>query len=124
MDIAEIRAEARRALHAEAAVESLCYAEGPQGETSTVHLRILNRIFPVGSLTGSGYTYAEQFEDNPRLIFLIEAHEPVAGNTYAVTPGEAYRVNALEPRDGVTRTTVASRLSERDAGQYGAPTAA
>ena len=83
-----------------------------------VSLRVHNRITSVGSLTGSGYTYSEQFQDTPRLVFLIDRHEPAEKDVYYVGTDEAYRVEALDPRDGVSITARCSRLTRTKAQEY------
>lgn len=119
--ITEIREAARRKLHAALSVPALGYADGPTGDSTEVRLRIHGRVFPIGSLTGGGFEYAEQLEDSPRLVFLVDEHVPVRGIVYSVKAELAYRVDTVEPRHGVTMAARAARLSVREAARYSPP---
>lgn len=79
------------------------------------------QIEPIGSLTGSGATYAQRIEDKAKLVFLVEEHEPARGTVYSVEEDLAYVVEAIEPREGLTVSARASRLSKVKARTYNAP---
>ena len=116
------KAAARQRLHARLAVAANAYAGGdPEVEPDATRLRVASRIEPIGSLTGSGYTYAERWEDSPKLIFLISEHTPERGDVYSLAADIAYVVEAVEPRDGLTISARAARLSTEQASEYMPP---
>ena len=78
-------------------------------------------MFPVGSLTGGGFEYAERLEDNPRLVFLASDHQPQRGNVYSVKAGLAYAADTVEPQHGITVAVRGSRLSVNQARAYAPP---
>ena len=102
-------------------VETYCYDDGPDSTYETVWCRVNSKDEPVGDLAGTSLGYAERVETVPKLIFLADEHDPQRGNVYAVGPEEAYEIDTVEPRDGITVTANASRLSKKDAAKYDYP---
>ena len=121
-NLRDIKDTARSRLHLRMRVETLCYAGGdPAATAETVWLRVNSKDEAVGDLAGTSLAYAERAETVPKLIFLVADHTPVKNNVYMVSATEGYRVDSLEPQDGITVTAVASRLARQEIGQFTPP---
>lgn len=116
-----IKDKARARLHARMRVETFCYEDGQEGTYETVFARVNSEDKVVGDLAGTSLGYAERRETIPKLIFLADEHDPQRGNVYAVGPEEAYQVDTVDPRDGITVSVVATRLPKKDAAKYEYP---
>lgn len=116
-----IKDKARTRLHARMRVETFCFADGPEGSYETVFLRVNSKDENVGDLQGTSLGYAERRETIPKLIFRVDEHTPKRKNVYSVGPDEAYEVDTIDPRDGITVTAIATRLSKKDAAKYDYP---
>lgn len=121
MSFRAIKDTARARLHQGMKVETLCYAEGPTGPSVTVFCRVNSKDDAVGDLAGTSLAYAERTETIPKLIFLADEHVPVKGNVYSVSAFEVYRVDHLEPQDGITITAVVTRVSKNEMSAYAPP---
>ena len=116
-----IKDKARSHLHERMKVETYCYVDGPDSTYETVWCRVNSKDETVGDLAGTSLGYAERRETIPKLIFLADEHDPQRGNVYAVGPEEAYEIDTVDPRDGITVTATVSRLSKKDAAKYDYP---
>lgn len=116
-----IKDRARARLFERMKVETLAYAGGPAGPSETVFVRVNSEDRAAGDLAGTSLGYAEVVQTQPKLIFLHADHIPVRGNVYVVGSHEAYQVEVVEPRDGITVTAQAVRLSEAKTATYAAP---
>ena len=116
-----IKDKARARLHERMRVETYCYVDGPDSAPSVVWRRVNSKDKAVGDLAGTSLGYAERRETIPTLIFLADEHVPQRGNVYAVGPEEAYEVDTVDPRDGITVSVTATRLSKKDAALYEYP---
>ena len=121
MSLRAIKDTARDRLHSRMRVETLCYADGPSGPSSTVFVRVNSKDEAVGDLAGTSLAYAERMQTVPKLIFLADEHVPQRNNVYMVTAYEGYRVDHIEPRDGITITANATRLSSQEVGDFTPP---
>ena len=119
----QAKAKARSTLHERLAQRANCYPDGPSSTPEEVTLRVNTRVAPIGSLAGGGLTYAERWEDTPKLIFLVDEHQPVRGSVYSIGEKLAYRVDSVEPPDGITISVESIRLPASDAERYEAPDA-
>ena len=102
-------------------VPAKVYTAGPLGPVDDVFCRVHSKINTVGDLAGTSLAYAERAETTPKLIFLISEHEPARGSVYAIQAGEVYRVDSVEPTDGITRTAICVRVTTADAVNYPSP---
>lgn len=116
-----IKDKARARLHDRMRVETYCFVDGPDSTYTVVWCRVNSKDEAVGDLTGTSLGYAERRETIPKLIFLADEHDPQRGNVYAVGPEEAYEIDTVDPRDGITVTANATRLSKKDAAAYDYP---
>lgn len=117
----DIKARSRSRLHERMKVETLCYTDGPSGPSETVWLRVHSEIEKKGDLAGTSLAYAERLDDNPKLVFLAADHTPKKKNVYIVSDVEGYRIDSLEPQDGITIKAVAVRLKAEEVSNYAAP---
>lgn len=116
-----IKDKARTRLHARMKVKTFCFANGPEGSYEKVFLRVNSKDENIGDLQGIGPGYAERRETIPKLIFRVDEHIPKRKNIYSVGPEEAYEVDMIDPRDGITITAIATRLSKKNAAKYDYP---
>jgi len=116
-----IKDKARAKLFDRMKVEALAYSGGPEGPSETVWLRLNSEDRAAGDLAGTSLGYAQSVETQPKLIFLHAAHEPSRGNVYVISDQEAYQVETVEPKDGITVTAQATRLLDTQTALYGAP---
>ncbi len=122
MSLRTIKDRARAQLHDRMRVETLCYVDGPSGSSTTVYPRVNSKDEAVGDLAGTSLAYGERHETIPKLIFLVSEHTPARGNVYVVSATEAYRVNDLEPQDGISITANCVRLkNDSELAAYTAP---
>lgn len=121
MTLRAIKDKARSRLHERMRVETLCYTDGPGGPSETVWLRVNSKDEAVGDLAGTSLAYAERVETVPKLIFLVADHVPSRNNDYIVSATEGYRVDTLEPQDGITITAVCTRIKSQEIGSYTPP---
>lgn len=76
----------------------------------------------LGDVRGTSFGYAERHEKISRIIFLAAgaaAIDPDNGAIVSFAPGEAYRVDNVLPRDGITITAEVTKLLPSDV--IGAP---
>ena len=118
MNLRELKAQARTALHERMKVRAVRYSGGPSGPSETVYCRLNSKIAQTGDLVGTSLGYAEGVETEPKLIFLKQDVIPKRGEVYVLAPGEAYRVDHLEPDDTITITAICARLQRDEAKQY------
>ena len=102
-------------------VEMFCYPDGPDSSYTRVWARVNSKMEAVGDLAGTSLAYAERRETIPKLIFLASDHDPLRGEVFAVGPEEAYEIDTVDPRDGLTVTATVTRLSKKDAAKYEYP---
>ena len=75
----------------------------------------------VGDLAGTSLAYAERAETIPKLIFLVADHIPSRNNDYIISATEGYRVDTIEPIDGITVTAVCTRIKSQEISLYTPP---
>lgn len=113
----EIKNQARKALHKVLLVPALYLVPTPAGSPSPyedpipVNVRVHSKIDLAGSLTGPNTQYSERQETQPKLIFMRnQIDRPARNAVVSVEQGEAYRVDNIEPPDGITVTAKVTRL--------------
>ena len=118
MSLRTIKAEARERLHRVFEVEARCFRAGDPSHSESVTLRVHSAVVDTGDLPSSGLSFSERVDVSPTLVFLIGEHRPIKANVYSVSETEAYRVDHVEPVDGITVSVVCDRLSELDAASW------
>lgn len=124
----DIKAAARATVHSTMQVPALYLVENPAYVTpvvdpdipqyleTPVNVRVHSGKIALGDMKGTNFHFAERTEDNPSIIFLYsEMPEPERNAIVSVAEGEAYRIDHVEPRDNLTLTAAALRLSVTDA---------
>ena len=124
MTLADDKRTARARLHERLALPFRVYTEGETDSFSEVSARLFKSPELVGDVQGGGVGLAQVRDLRPRLVFLRSEHEPRRGNVYVlVTEGEStrddvYRVETLDPPDGITITAYCVWLSKTQVDPY------
>ena len=121
MAFRRLKARARTQLHDRMRVETLFYADGPDGPSLTVWPRVNSKVDAAGDLQGTSLSYAETAEVQPKLIFLRVDHAPSKHDVYIMSAVEGYEVTHLEPPDGVTTSAICAPLSKTQLALYTPP---
>lgn len=121
VDIRELRTKARGQIHSAFAVRTgetralPLYLEKRDAVPVAVNVRIHNKKATHGEVAGTSFKYAEQHEFVPQAIFLVsEVPEPKRNAIISVSPEEAYRIDNVEPIDGITVTVQIVPLHSED----------
>lgn len=110
MSLRDIKTAARLALHGAMKVDALYIAGDADPVPCTV--RVHSDSKALGDVRGTSLGYAERHELIPRLIFLVsEIAAPVRGAYVTISADEAYAIDNLMPRDGITITAEVSALT-------------
>lgn len=80
-----------------------------------VTVRVHERWTEIGNLKGTSFHFAEREEVTPRLVFWVSEIVPDRLAVVSVAAGEAYRVETVEPKDGLSVTANVVRLSAAEA---------
>lgn len=92
------------------------YVAGNGASPLPVHVRLHTKFDALGDQTGTNLASAEREEIIPRILFMrSELPFPARGAIISVEPGEAYRIDHVEPADDITITANVIRLSKREA---------
>jgi len=116
-----VKNRARGLLHDRMKVEAWFYPDGPASIPELFHARVNSKDEAVGDLQGTSLGYAERRETIPKLIFLASEHRPERGNVYIIGPEEGYRVDTVDPIDGITVTAQCVRLGKSEIAAYTLP---
>lgn len=114
MSLRELRNRSRLSLHQHMMV--LAYYIAGDEAPVPCSVRVHRRIAALGDVKGTSFGYATSYEPTPQIIFLAsEISAPARSAIVSVEPGEAYRIDNVQPRDGLTITTEVVQLSEAEA---------
>lgn len=121
MGFREIKAKARGDLHARMKVPALYYAPGSTtGVACSVRIHTkLNK--QQGDLAGTNFSYAEQEEHIPAVLFWIDEVDPTNKAVVMIASDEGYRVSVVRQPDGPTILAEVARLTTTELGRYAAP---
>lgn len=121
----ELKTRARADLHEAMQVAALYLVENPLYVTpvvdpdipryieTPVNVRVHYDFGALGDMKGTNFHYAEREEIKPQLVFLrAEMPTPQRNAVISVSVDEAWRVDHVDPPDGITVKTQALRLSE------------
>lgn len=113
MSLRTIKSEARAALH-EAMKVPAFYIVSP-GADPVVYLECTVRVHSLfralGDIQSNQVGLAEREEMVPRLVFLVEEVSPARGAIVMVSATEGYRIDIVQPRDGLTVTAFVIPMS-------------
>ena len=116
----DLRQRARRTLHEVFKVPALYY--GPAAVTPTGHfVRVHEKFDAVGDLAGTNMSYAEGMESMPRVLFLDEAFKPARGAVVVISATEGYRLEYSDPKDDISFTAPAVRLTAEELTEFETP---
>lgn len=121
MSIRDLRNRARGSLHKALSIPAVYIT--PTGDASDCSVRVHHRIKPFGDMTGFDYQPAERVTTVPEIVSLAAEVTPTRRGVFSIAADEAYRVESVFPRDGLTITTQVTRLDQADidAGSYPVP---
>lgn len=108
MDIRTIRDRSRGLLHEALKVPAVYVT--PEGVWEDVSVRVHRTFQEMGGAPAT-YGGADRQEILPRIVFLASERVPVRGAVISVSEGEAYRIDHVLPRDGITITAEAAQMS-------------
>ena len=118
MGIRDLRNRARADLHRAMSIPAIYVA--PDGSAqSPCTIRVHARTKAFGDMTGFDYTPAERIEIVPEIVTL--ADEVIPGGMFSVAEDEAYTVEVVMPRDGITVTSQVTRMSATEISAAGLP---
>lgn len=120
----EIKARARADLHEAMQVAALYLVENPAYVTpvidpdipryleTEVSVRVHYDFGALGDMKGTNFHYAEREEIKPQVFFLFaEMPNPQRNAIVSVSADEAWRIDHVLPRDGITVKTEATRAT-------------
>lgn len=113
MSIRDLRKKARASLHQAMSVPAVYYSRDRQTQVACT-VRVHNRTQRFGDLTGFDYAPAERVTTVPEIVFLADEVSPSRGGAVSLAADEAYEVEAVMPRDGLTVTVQVTRMSAAD----------
>lgn len=121
MGFRELKAKARRDLHEKLRVPALYYAPGTSvGVPCSVRVHTkLNK--QQGDLAGTNFSYAEQEEHIPAVLFWLSEIDPDNKAVVMISETEGYRVNHTRQPDGLTITAEVAQLTRAELAAYAAP---
>lgn len=103
----DIKRKARSIVHDTMQMQALYVASN--GEQSPVGIRVHYTYALVGD-TNAGM-YADRHEVMPRIVFRADEMIPARGAIISIDHGEAYRIDNVLPKDDITITAEALRMS-------------
>ena len=114
-DKRDLQARARGALHAARSVPALYYPADRDANTegAPCTVRVHHRAESFGDMTGFAQDAAERFSTVPEIVALGAEVSPARGGVFSLAADEAYRVEAVLPRDGLTSTSQATRMTQQ-----------
>lgn len=109
----DLRQRARRTLHEVFKVPALYYP--PNGDPFTaVFVRVHEKTALVGDLAGTNFSYAERVEPLPKIVFVDEPFKPARDGVVMVSATEGYRLDHRDPKDDISYTSPAVRLTDEE----------
>lgn len=116
----DLRQRARRTLHEVFKVPALYYS--PAAVVPTGHfVRVHEKFDAVGDLAGTNMSYAEGVEPLPRIVFVDESFTPARGSVVIVSATEGYRLEYADPKDDISHTAPAVRLTTEELTEFETP---
>lgn len=118
-ELRKLKAQARLDLHNAMQVEAFFYASvDPNKGTADltqlprlISVRIHTTFSEIPLRSGSKDLSAHFKDTTPKIVFLAaQVPKPIRGSLVSVAPGELYRVEAADPRDGLTIKATVKRV--------------
>lgn len=111
MSIRDLRDRSRRSLHTALAVAAVCVDLDTE-EATACSVRVHHRTQAFGDMAGFDYAPAERVTTVPEIVVLAEEVTPKRGMVFSLAADEAYEVETVMPRNGITVTTQVTRMSQ------------
>lgn len=87
-----------------------------------ITVRVHSQFKALGDVKGTSFGYAERIDIVPELVFLREQGvQPKRGGVVSISHEEAYRVDTVEPPDGITVKAKSPAIPVKDLGGYPTP---
>lgn len=89
---------------------------------ASVTVRVHSQFKALGDVKGTSFGFAERIDIVPELVFLREQGvHPERGGVISISDEEAYRVDTVEPPDGITVKAKCPAIPLKDLGSYPTP---
>jgi hypothetical protein len=89
---------------------------------AAITVRTHTQFKALGDVKGTSFGFAERVDIVPELIFLREQGvQPLRGGVISISHEEAYRVDTVEPPDGITVKAKCPMIPLKDLGSYPTP---
>lgn len=103
MDIRTIKNKARSDLHEAMKVSAFYYPPG-SSTPSPCFVRVHSMFRALGDIQSNQVGLAEREEMVPRLVFLASEITPARAGIITISATEGYRIDVVQPPDGLTVT--------------------
>lgn len=113
MSIRDLKNRSRGALHTALSVPAI-YVDLDTAQETPCSVRVHDRTQAFGDMAGFDYAPAERLTEVPRIVSLVSEISPVRGGVFSIAADEAYTVEIVMPRDGITITTEVTRMSQSE----------
>ena len=113
MSVRDLRDRSRMSLHKALSVPAICVDLDNATETPC-SVRVHDRTQGFGDMTGFDYAPAERITTVPEIVVLASEITPKRGFVFSLAADEAYEVEIVMPRDGITITTQVTRMSQSE----------
>ena len=111
MSIRDLKNRSRLALHRQLSIPAVYYDRDTEQATPCT-VRVHHRKDGFGDMAGFDYAPAERMVTVPEIVALIAEVSPSRGGVYSIASDEAYVVETVMPKDGITVTTQVTRLRQ------------
>ena len=114
MSIRDLRNRSRKSLHTALAVDAI-YVDLDTNEATPCSVRVHTRTAAFGDMAGFDYAPAERMTPVPEIVVLASEVQPKQrSGAFSIAADEAYEVEIVMPRDGITITTQVTRMSQSE----------
>lgn len=121
MSFRDLKAKARRDLHDRMKVPAYYFAPG-SAVAALCDVRVHTKLNKQqGDLAGTNFSYAEQEEHIPALLFWRSQIDPDNKAVVMISADEGYRVNHVRQPDGLTVTAEVVQLTAAERAAYTYP---
>jgi len=111
MSIRDLRNRSRLSLHTALAVPAV-YVDLDVPSNTDCTVRVHERTQNFGDMAGFDYAPAERVLMVPEIVVLADEIQPKRGMIFSLAADEAYEVEVVMPRDGITITAQVTRMTQ------------
>jgi len=120
MSIRDLKNRSRLQLHNRLAFPAVFVNEDRSVETPCT-IRYHDQTQSFGDMAGFDYAPAQRVESVPEVVVLSAVVTPSRGGIFSVASDEAYTVEVVMPRDGITITSQVTRMKQSEIDAAGLP---